>query len=839
MTVESDSWAGALSSARGGVSIRKFRCEFENEGVVRVNDLEANERYTVRPYRASLVPGGDAPAAPAADAASPVLRGVTIPPAASGRPSRAPAPASSSGSFSVAPPPGTSVAMPPRSSTPPTPAIAADPVPDIDVPSALSGTVVTSSVPAVVAEKPAEKAPEPAAPAIVPERPAEPPPAPVVAEKPAEPTPVVAEKPAEPAPVVAEKPAEAPAPAPVAVPLDLGATVVDLPIFVAPSATPAPTPEPAPPPATNHEVVEPAAANGSHDAALVSSSLLFERDQDPSATNPLTYRERVLTVASGTSVAQAEALARHSLTALKRALATRPRGRYVTVAVFDHVFSHRPTESPLVVLRWKDWRSDVPELQVRPALPPIAAPTPVSTTVPNGAGAGVEPPVATVVDAPVAAAEPATTTTTPEPVAAAPIVATDSVPAVVEAPVSPAAPEPAAEEPVAAAPSVAAPVTEAAPTPVEAPAVEAPAVEAPAIEAPVAAVAAAAPEAAPPVVVAEAVPAVAAVESAPAAVVAEAAPTVTDAVAEATPAPAADVPAAQPEAPVVPPVAATPAVAAIVADAPAESASTGTESAAAPVAVTPTEDADAGSGEHEAASSDAPGATSAEQGGRRKKRRGRRESQPSLPVVEPSAGAVAVPAAEAPVVAADRQRFQGGRRGPDLLSDLFDSVMELSFQHTAAEVCACVAGIVTQNLRCDAVLVFSYDINRDEFVVQGEANTGRMEQRVRAKAGAYGLATRSKRGVNVAESKGDDRADPGCEGGPAMYVPAMFHERLFALVQIARLPGSPAFEADELDAVTYISGQLAEALAHHSARPTTTELADKKEAPQKPGARRR
>ncbi|MBK6528629.1 MAG: hypothetical protein IPF99_03270 [Deltaproteobacteria bacterium] len=179
VTVESDSWAGALSSARGGVSIRKFRCEFENEGVVRVNDLEANERYTVRPYRASLVPSGDAPgtAAPGTDATAPVLRGVTIPPAASGRPSR-PAPASSAGSFSVAPPPGTSVAMPPRSSTPPTPAFAADPVPDIDVPSALSGTVVTSSVPAVVAEKSAE----PPAPAIVPERPAEPPPPPVVAE---------------------------------------------------------------------------------------------------------------------------------------------------------------------------------------------------------------------------------------------------------------------------------------------------------------------------------------------------------------------------------------------------------------------------------------------------------------------------------------------------------------------------------------------------------------------------------------------------------------------------------------------------------------------------------
>lgn len=809
VTVESDSWAGALSSARGGVSIRKFRCEFENDGVVRVNDLEANERYTVRPYRASLAPAGDAPAttAPVADAAPPVLRGVTIPPAASGRPSRAPASASPAGSFSVAPPPGTSVAMPPRSSTPPTPAFAADPVPDIDVPSPLSGTVVTSSVPAVVAAKAAE----PEAPAIVAERPAEPPPPPVVAEKPSDP---------------------APSAAAVAAPLDLGATVVDLPVFVAPTPTPTPTPaalpETAPPAAVIHEVVGTPAANGSHDAALVSSSLLFERDQDPSATNPLTYRERVFTVASGTSIPQAEALARHSLTALKRALATRPRGRYVTVAVFDHVFSHRPSESPLVVLRWKDWRSDVPELQVRPALPPVAVPTPVSPAFPNGASDAVDSPVAAVVDAPVAQPE-----AVPEVAATVPISTADSVPVAAEerasAPIAPAA-TPPPDEPAAAAPAVDAPVAETVPSPVEAPVAEA----TPAV------VAAPPTETSPVVVAADAAPAA----GAPAAAVAEVTPAV---VAEVTPAadvtptaevtPASELPAAQPEAPAAPAVEATPAGATAAADTSVERPSTGPEiTDGAPVTVNPPENS--GSGEHEAAPSDPPGAASVEQGGRRKKRRGRRESQPSLPVVEPSAQVVAAASPEAPVVAPDRQRFPGGRRGPDLLSDLFDSVMELSFQHSAAEVCACVAGVLTHNLRCDAVLVFSYDINRDEFVVQGEANTGRMDERVRAKAGAYGSATRSKRGVNVAEAKGDDRADAGCEGGPTMFVPAMFRERLFALVQVARLPGSPAFEADELDAVTYISGQLAEALAHHSMRQTATDLAEKKEAPSKATGRR-
>jgi hypothetical protein len=759
VTVESDSWAGALSSARGGVSIRKFRCEFENDGVVRVNDLEANERYTVRPYRASQVPPADAPAGAAPTGAAP-LRGATIPPA-SGRPSRAPS-SPGSGSFSVAPPPSTSVALPARNSAPPTSPIAADPVPDIDVPSPLSGTVITSAVPAAVDAPPA-KAPEanaPVAPAVVDEKP---------------------------------KPVT-----------DLGATVVDLPIFVASVASP---PAPTEPVASVAAPTEPvarapveakapeseahdskidsahAASNGSNvEPTLVTNTLLFERDQDPSATNPLTYRERVYSVAAGTTVAQAEAVARHTLTSLKRSLATRPRGRYVTVAVFDHVFAVRPAESPLVVLRWKDWRSDLAELQVRPTLPAAAAVEATAKAVadvenaPAGAlgealveaAPAIEQPSASVTKAPVAvepAAAPApAAVATPAPEPTAVVVPTVEAAVVVPvAPVEPAAPVgPAAPlEPVVAIVEPAAVVT--APAATTEPAPTPGAVEAPA------------PEATPSTIAAESVE-----------------------------------------------VAAVP---------PADRESTGPEISTGPdVAVTAGDTAE--SGEHAAAVVAAE--PTSEAGSRRKKRRGRRDSQPSLPgaTTAPTATAPApAPAPATPTIAPDRKRYSGGRRGPDLLSDLFDSVMELSFQHSGQEVCAFVASVLTQNLRCDAVLVFAYDINRDEFVVNGEANTGRLDQRVHAKAGSYGAAARLKRGVNLPAAKGDDRADPACEGGPALYVPALHHERLFALVQVARLPGSPPFEADELDATTYIAGQLAEALAHHSLRQTATEISEKKEAP--------
>ena len=818
VTVESDSWAGALSSARGGVSIRKFRCEFENEGVVRVNDLEANERYTVRPYRASVVPPMDASrSALQADAAG---LGSAAVPTASGRTSRVPAQSGGNGAFSVAPPPGNSVALPPRTSAPPTAPVAAEPAAPIDAP---AETVVSPSVPATEPKALTDQTPTPSVAAAP--VPAEPPAAPVVVvEPPAAPVVVV-----EPAAVVVAEAAAAvpetlvPAPAKPVVHADFAPTVVDLPIFVAPPpavAVPAAVQVPAPEaPPSAPEMPEPKVhervvtiGNGA-DGALVSSALLFERDQDPSATNPLTYRERVYSVAAGTSVAQAEALARQTLTTLKRSLATRPRGRYVTVAVFDHTFSHRPSDSPLVVLRWKDWRGDVADLQVRPALPAVASSV-APTSTPDASTEASAAPAASVDAPPVVADVPANP---PVPVAPEPVPAVEESVAV-EAPVTPAAPAPVAAHPAPVEPvAVVAPVEPVAVvTPVEPVAVVAP-VEPAAVVAPVEPAAV------------ETLVEPAAVET-PSATPAVVEPALTAPPVEAT---AVTAPVERVgDSALAPPAEASAAPAAIVAAPIPEASKPEPERASEPVTEAASTSVEQGAEEHEPHASDSAGAIVGEAGSRRKKRRGRRESQPSFPSIDPAAQ-VATPT----VVAADRKRFEGGRRGPDLLSDLFDSVMELSFQHSGVEVCTFVANVLTQNLRCDAVLVFSYDINRDEFVVHGEANTGRIEQRVRAKVGAYGTATRSKRGVSLPAARGDDCADAACEGGAAIFVPALFHDRLFALVQVARLPGSPIFEADELDAVTYIAGQLAEALAHHSMRQTHAD--EKKDPVGKDAGRRR
>ena len=86
--------------------------------------------------------------------------------------------------------------------------------------------------------------------------------------------------------------------------------------------------------------------------------LLFTRDEEPSAENPLTYRERAYLIPNGMNVSDAEARLRFVLADLQRQLAQIARGKLVNLAAFDHRFVDQPQRPPLVVLEWRDWRGE-------------------------------------------------------------------------------------------------------------------------------------------------------------------------------------------------------------------------------------------------------------------------------------------------------------------------------------------------------------------------------------------------------------------------------------------------------------------------------------------------
>jgi hypothetical protein len=86
--------------------------------------------------------------------------------------------------------------------------------------------------------------------------------------------------------------------------------------------------------------------------------LLFTRNEEPSADNPLTYRERAYVIPPGMSVSEAEAKLRFTLADLQEQIKGAGNGRFINLAAFDHRWVDQPERPPLVVLEWRDWRGE-------------------------------------------------------------------------------------------------------------------------------------------------------------------------------------------------------------------------------------------------------------------------------------------------------------------------------------------------------------------------------------------------------------------------------------------------------------------------------------------------
>ncbi len=156
-------------------------------------------------------------------------------------------------------------------------------------------------------------------------------------------------KPAGAAPVVpaaAVVPPAAPAPAPVA-------PVAQAPAAIAPIATPAVAP-----PATGGKratvaYLESLFAQGSSQLVVIS-----QRDQEPSATSPLLYRERCLFSPNTSEKNLVQQALQRELAAVCATLNPSQRGVFVSLALFDHHYQGKPARGPIATLQWKDWRGE-------------------------------------------------------------------------------------------------------------------------------------------------------------------------------------------------------------------------------------------------------------------------------------------------------------------------------------------------------------------------------------------------------------------------------------------------------------------------------------------------
>jgi hypothetical protein len=92
--------------------------------------------------------------------------------------------------------------------------------------------------------------------------------------------------------------------------------------------------------------------------------IVARRNEDPTPSSPLTYREVGIVVPPTTSLADAEAIARAQLTIVQNAIGGAPKGRYVQLAIFDYEYSGKPSKGPpILTLTFKDWRGDAPDVR--------------------------------------------------------------------------------------------------------------------------------------------------------------------------------------------------------------------------------------------------------------------------------------------------------------------------------------------------------------------------------------------------------------------------------------------------------------------------------------------
>jgi hypothetical protein len=91
-------------------------------------------------------------------------------------------------------------------------------------------------------------------------------------------------------------------------------------------------------------------------ALLPSFEVVRERSEEARADSPITYRELAFAVAPGVTREQVEALLHDRYQATRATIEDRPAGKFVQLAVFDHVFKRKPERPPVATFSWKDWR---------------------------------------------------------------------------------------------------------------------------------------------------------------------------------------------------------------------------------------------------------------------------------------------------------------------------------------------------------------------------------------------------------------------------------------------------------------------------------------------------
>jgi len=144
-------------------------------------------------------------------------------------------------------------------------------------------------------------------------------------------------------------PAEAPSPIPTVADAATSAAnrpraVSGDPIPLQPKTTLDPSPQPtSPPPATVENKV----------------ILLASRDENPTSSSPIHFRERMYAIPVAFETGTGEKLATKLLRDVQNELAQERSAKFVRIELFDHIWKREPNHPPVVRVEWKDWNESI------------------------------------------------------------------------------------------------------------------------------------------------------------------------------------------------------------------------------------------------------------------------------------------------------------------------------------------------------------------------------------------------------------------------------------------------------------------------------------------------
>ncbi|APR83724.1 DNA-binding protein HU [Minicystis rosea] len=578
------------------------------------------------------------------------------------------------------------------------------------------------------------------------------------------------------------------------------------------------------------------AAKGTDESKSPESVKVSSREENPSESSPLTYREAVFAVAPGTTEADARQVILDRFADVRASLEDARMGKLVNLAVFDHVFQGKPQRRPLVTLTWKDWKGDEPELRY-PARDadgarsssPSSAPASAKPAANGGAkaasaeaakpaanGSKAEP-VGTTLSSAKPVALPKSTPETAVPVVAA------SPPSSKAADAKPAKVEPAKVEAKAEAvvvmpvksigdtpapdsvavtrpiPTVASPVTTPAgddDVPIEMDANEPAKAEAKA-------------EPAKPAAKAEPL------KAEPAKPAAKAEPVKAE---PAKPAAKAEPVKAEPAKPAAKaePAKAEPAKSAAKAE-PAKAEPAKPAAKAEPAKAEPAKSA----AKAEPAKAEPAKPVAKAEPAKAEPAKPAAKADPAKPVVktEPAkSGAVPATVRTAPAASGPKKRLSGD----DLITELFEASADLHFLRDALEGAEFVLTLALEKLPSELGVVSLFDMNKREFViVRQSGGKSALNARQPERAPLAFQAMRKQRAIVVSDKEGaakamDDRFRTiGVEIKSLIVAPVELGGRFLGLIEIANPLDGGAFTEGDGNALTYIGQQFAEFVAQH------------------------